>query len=160
MNINDNLPPGVSVNDLPGNELDEEDRIAQEKAIAVARSSDFRDRSDNRLSIREGRIVLHLNSEVERRHGGRHVGDFFARSRTFYKKENEKGIFRKFNAFGFCHAAIKLTDPAEIVVDYKGDRYTISRTMFEAVKKYLHFKDEGFELRVYIPLTDFKKGKK
>ena len=136
---------------------DDEDRIVREKATIVARRSDYRDASGNRIAIREGKINLYLDSEGIR---PRHVGDFFAASRTFFKKENAKGIFRKFNAFGFCYSAIQLTDPAEIIVEYKGYRYRIGRAMFDACKKYLNFSTKGFELRVYVPLTDFTKGKK
>lgn len=126
------------------------------ESVDRATRTEFKDAAGNRLLVLNGKIYLYLEKEAGRR-GARHIGDFFASSRTLYKKENEKGVFLKFDAFGFCASAISLLDPIEIIVDFRRDRYKISRTMFDAVKKYLHFKDEGFELRTYVPIKDFKK---
>ena len=109
------------------------------------------DLSGNYLEYVRGIVYLTLARDGKRREVGRIVGD------VFYKKENRNGIFKNYKAFGFCYAVIRATLPKWIIVDYRKDRYRVSRETFEEFKIMDTYNHSGYERRAYCPIERFEK---
>lgn len=82
--------------------------------------------------------------------------------RTIYMSRNrEKHLFRKFNAYGFNEFVLKnATTFDKIYLSDNYDTWLIPLTdMLEVEKKYMHFKQQGFELQVFILLSELDNYK-
>ena len=99
-----------------------------------------------------GELGLKLFSEDRERMVGRYF-DYKGKI-SYYKKVNEKAhLMRVNNSWGINFSLIeKLHDDAIIVIDSEKSRYIISIREAKEVWDFRHFKTQGFEKQVFIPL--------
>ena len=117
-----------------------------------------KDNQGNALIImRSGNVFLKLKSRKRR------IGWIDRDKKTFVcKREREKLLFKKINAYGFneylmrnakSFTKILLTD------DYYEYEFPLDYLNIHG-KNYLHFKEQGFELQLFLPLEYLEKYRK
>ena len=83
---------------------------------------------------------------------------YVTKRKTFYKSVKTGNLFEKADAVGFCERAVDYSNPDEIRIFYKGDDkhkagfYFVTYAEYILNKTYLHFKQQGFERQVFIPM--------
>lgn len=113
----------------------------------------------NELIVSEtGLVTLALARESFKK---RKIGQLMmtAKGHLVYEKHvnEEKHLFRKYNAWGFHHIVLEdLDERAWLRVISDKKKYAIQVKEAKAVAQFLHFKDQGFEKQAFIPLSFFK----
>jgi hypothetical protein len=107
-----------------------------------------------------GQITLSLSRESFKK---RKIGQLVmtAKGQLVYEKHvnEEKHLFRKFNAWGFHYIVLEDLHPEawlRVISDKK--KYAIKVKDARDVAQFLHFKDQGFERQAFIPLSFFKQA--
>lgn len=123
-----------------------------------------RDESDIVLFINKNRAVYLKIPGIKTRYIG--MLSHNQNGQLVYTKELQaEHRFKKFDAFGFNERVIEVLRPDIIKVIYggcsfhKAGHYLIGISDFNDVKKYLHFKKQGFELQCFIPISEFEYAK-
>lgn len=95
-------------------------------------------------------ITLHLKGSRK----GRNIGRVRLADRTLeVERKREKHLMKKGNAYGFNEYVMrnaKTFDKIELKDDY--GTYMIPRQLIINMGNYLHFKEEGFERQLFLPL--------
>ena len=95
-------------------------------------------------------ITLHLRNARK----GRAIGRVRLADRVLeMERKREKHLMRKGNAYGFNEYVLrqaKTFDKIELKDDY--GTYLFSRQLVIDMGRYLHFKEEGFEKQLFLPL--------
>jgi hypothetical protein len=103
------------------------------------------------------KVVLSLSS------GERVIGllDLTGKEGIFLTHKTRAHLFRKTNSLGINHQLLTSTKIKFkwIVIDYEGDKLVTTRQYFLTKGKVLKFGQQGFELQVFLPLSDFGKDK-
>jgi len=111
-----------------------------------------KDKAGNRIDVENGAVMLKLiNLPLARKLGDLHNGNLFV------VRKPAQHIFRKFNAYGFNLALIKILQPtAKICVRQYGDK-TLLTTAEEILQKgkVLNYARDGFETQIFMPLDCF-----
>lgn len=113
-----------------------------------------KDDAGNELTlVHSGQIFLYLQDKKRKLYIGKIDKD------GRYVKEGilESHIYKKTDSFGFCHEAIKLTNPTGFIMYYNGTIYTLSRRAYERYKTFLHFKKSGFEKQCFVQRKHFNQ---
>lgn len=99
-------------------------------------------------------LSLKLSSESK----SRKLGIIDIKNRTFeVKRAYNKHLFRKFNAYGFNHKILsetKLFDTIILSDEYNKWKFPVSLVLEKG--KFLNFSKGGFELQVFIELSELK----
>lgn len=102
-------------------------------------------------------FALRLVDGSIRRIGALHT-HYITKRKIFYKTVKQGNLFEKADAIGFCERVIEYADPDEVRIFYKGDDkhkpgfYFVPKAEYVLNKTYLHFKAQGFEKQVFIPM--------
>lgn len=112
------------------------------------------DKMGNSLTCKDGYLSLKLVSEHRVRSIGRiykHDGEF-----CYLKFQKQEDIFQKFNAWGFNHSLLRMLpmNTKVFVIDERNKYGARSSAILER-GKFLHFKKQGFELQIFMPLAEF-----
>lgn len=120
----------------------------------------MKDKAGNILSVDGlGGVHLRLVGEGNRVRPIGTIRKTTKKNLLIYKKY-ENSVFRKLQAFGFCHEVIKLNPDRIHVIwiggsEAKRGRYSISMKKFKKEAVILNFKKKGMELRSYVPIDKF-----
>jgi hypothetical protein len=102
-------------------------------------------------------ITLHLKGNK----GGRNIGRVRLADRVLEVVRNrDKHLLRKAKSYGFNEYVMrtaKTFDSVELQDDY--GTYLVPRQLILNMGSYLHFKDEGFERQLFLPLYIITKHK-
>lgn len=100
-------------------------------------------------------ITLYIKLAAENRQ--RKIGIIDLPSKTLHIKRNrDKHLFRKFNAYGFCYKILSDTkkfDKIYLTDEHESWMIPLSFILDKENSSFLHFKGSGgFELQVFVPL--------
>jgi hypothetical protein len=111
-------------------------------------------REGHRIETEEKEGFLYITLHLKGSRKGRNIGRVRLADRTLEIVRNrEKHLMKKGRAYGFNEYVIrhaKTFDTIELQDDY--GTYVFPRLMVLDKGSYLHFKDEGFEKQLFLPL--------
>jgi len=94
-------------------------------------------------------VELHLVSEEKPRHIANASHDMKI---LVFNRTNPDHIFRKNNSYGFCCDLLAMDNWVSIVVNGVEAQYVVSRGDFIRAGSFLHFKSQGFETQLFVPI--------
>ena len=107
-----------------------------------------------RIEVDEKDGYLYLTLYLKNSKGGRLIGRVRLADRVFEVTRNrEKHLMKKARAYGFNEYVLRVAkkfDTVELTDEY--GTYRIPRQLILNMGSYLHFKDEGFERQLFMPL--------
>ena len=111
------------------------------------------DKNGNFLTIMmSGNVFLRLGSKQQRE---RRIGYIDRAKKTFVvERKRERHLFHKMNAYGFNEHFLKKSKSFDKVLlndDYGSYEIPVSDILSQG-KNYLHFKQKGFELQIFVPI--------
>lgn len=120
-----------------------------------------------RLSDQKGNIILSEKSKkgekfylyLQGAEYRRLLGELIENT-LFIKRDREKHLHHKTNAYGFNNALIHNLEPSiKVVIKESKRKLKLTSTIEDILKngKYLFFMSEGFEKQIFMPLSLFKQ---
>ena len=109
----------------------------------------------NRLYQREDRVYLKLKDQRTRMIGK--LGE--SKGKTIYKKYVKPAHIMKINkSIGVCHALLDCLNEDDWVVVSVENQGVVKLQVKDVFKYggYLHFKKQGFEKQIFVPLKDWE----
>lgn len=115
------------------------------------------------LANNDVRLIIYLKLKAEKRK--RKLGIINIATRTFYAKRNsKKHLFRKNESYGFNHKLLSETKRFDKVrLQDENSEWLIPVSYILENGSFLHFKGDGFERQIFIPLqkiVSFKRETK
>lgn len=104
-----------------------------------------------------GNVYLQLNSENRMRKLGM-IND--EERKMIIKRERKKHLFRKGNAYGFNDFLLRNTQRFDIITlidDYQSWKIPVKEILEKGF--YLNFKEQGFELQIFMSLENMESFK-
>jgi hypothetical protein len=113
----------------------------------------------NEIIVFHNNNMLTLSLKLSGEKSSRELGFIDMKSRKFHvKRKREKHLFKKNSSYGFNH---KLLNDAKhfdtIVLEDEHLTWEIPREFILKNGSFLHFKSDGFERQIFIPLEKIKQ---
>lgn len=121
----------------------------------------FPDENGNSLIVKRSGATLELILVLVNQHGERHLGTINTNTRTLNVKRNrKKHLMQVVNGYGFNYMLLdtaKSFDRVRLVDEYAA--YSIPRTFILENGKILNFKQQGFEVQIFVSLEQIEPYK-